>query len=96
MQSTHRAVLSQPKLMRGTTEPAEKRKLSFTLPEVQSANMHDRCSPIRTAHPSASGTLTVRQIKRQSFVAPSCSTKRPDRDEDLMKMRRVRACFEKL
>jgi hypothetical protein len=34
MQSAHRADLSQPKLMRGTAEPAEKSKSSFTLPQV--------------------------------------------------------------
>jgi hypothetical protein len=34
MQPAHRADLSQPKLMRDTIEPAEKSKLSFTLPQV--------------------------------------------------------------
>jgi hypothetical protein len=32
--------------------------------------------------------LDVPQIKREAFAMPSCSTKRPDRDGDLMKMRR--------
>jgi hypothetical protein len=31
--------------------------------------------------------LDVPQIKREAFAMP-CSTKRPDRDGDLMKMRR--------
>jgi hypothetical protein len=47
------------------------------------------------ARSSASGTLIVRQIKREAFALQSCSTKRPDRDEDLMKMRRARKALSK-
>jgi hypothetical protein len=32
--------------------------------------------------------LNIPQIKREAFALPSGSTKRPDRDGDLMKMRR--------
>jgi hypothetical protein len=69
------------------------RYLKFSLAAHQSAT---RTTSFRhDARTDATRTFNVPQIKREAFAVASCSTKRPDRDEDLMKMRRARERFRK-